>query len=310
MFFANNNYIKSKDGDNMEIRTDLALEAHELVTENIEGVDIDTEFSEKMKITRMKIINQQAANILGKERGTYITCEFKALTEDFTAADKRLVSIGEEIRQLIPKIGNVLVVGIGNHNITPDALGPRSASKVLATRHISGSVASSLGLDNLRSVCVVSPGVLGQTGIEVGEFVSGIVGNADISCVIAVDSLASRKLKRLGCTVQISDTGIAPGAGIGNHRNIINQTTMGVPVISVGVPTVVDAATLAADLMSPNDEEESDRIREKVLPAGRDMVVTPREIDLLIERASLLIGMAINIALHPDFSPEDLFALV
>lgn len=294
----------------MEIRTDLALEAHELVTDNIDGVDIDTEFAEKMKITRMKITGQQAANSLGKEKGTYITCEFKALTEDFTAADKRLVSIGEEIRHLLPKSGSVLVVGIGNHNITPDALGPQSASKVLATRHIMGSVAGSLGLDNLRSVCVVSPGVLGQTGIEVGELVSGIVRNADIGCVIAIDSLASRRLKRLGCTVQISDTGIAPGAGIGNHRNVINKATMGVPVISVGVPTVVDAATLAADLMSPNDEDESEQLRRKVLPCGRDMVVTPREIDLLIERASLLIGMSINIALHPDFEPEDLFALV
>ena len=294
----------------MEIRTDLALEAHELVTDNIDGVDIDTEFAEKMKITRMKITGQQAANSLGKEKGTYITCEFKALTEDFTAADKRLVSIGEEIRHLLPESGSVLVVGIGNHNITPDALGPQSASKVLATRHIMGSVAGSLGLDNLRSVCVVSPGVLGQTGIEVGELVSGIVRNADIGCVIAIDSLASRRLKRLGCTVQISDTGIAPGAGIGNHRNVINKATMGVPVISVGVPTVVDAATLAADLMSPNDEDESEQLRRKVLPCGRDMVVTPREIDLLIERASLLIGMSINIALHPDFEPEDLFALV
>ena len=202
----------------------------------------------------------------------------------------------------------MLVVGIGNHNITPDALGPKAASKVLATRHIMGTVASSLGLERLRSVCVVSPGVLGQTGIEVGELVSGIVDNADIDCVIAIDSLSSRKLKRLGCTVQITDTGIAPGAGVGNHRNVINKSTMGVPVISVGVPTVVDAATLAADLMSPNDEEENEKLRKKLLPNG--MVVTPREIDLLVERASLLIGMSINIALHQDFSAEDLFSLV
>ncbi len=292
----------------MEIRTDLALEARELVTDNIEGLDIDTKFAEKMKITKMKISTQQAANSLGKEKGTYITCEFKALTDDFTAADKRLVSIGEQLRELLPESGNVLVVGIGNHNITPDALGPKAASKVLATRHIMGTVASSLGLERLRSVCVVSPGVLGQTGIEVGELVSGIVDNADIDCVIAIDSLASRKLKRLGCTVQISDTGIAPGAGVGNHRNVINKSTMGVPVISVGVPTVVDAATLAADLMSPNDEEENEKLRKKLLPNG--MVVTPREIDLLVERASLLIGMSINIALHQDFSAEDLFSLV
>lgn len=294
----------------MQIRTDLALEAREAVTDNIQGIDIDTDFSEKMKITRMKIITQKAANSLGKERGTYITCEFKALTEDFTAADKRLLKIGEQLRMLLPESGNILVVGIGNHNITPDALGPKAASKVLATRHILGTVAASLGLENLRSVCVVSPGVLGQTGIEVGELVSGIINNADISAVIAIDSLASRRLKRLGCTVQISDTGIAPGAGVGNHRNVINKATMGVPVISVGVPTVVDAATLAADLISPNDEEESDKLRNNVIPNGRDMVVTPREIDLLIERASLLIGMAINVALHPDFSAEDLFSLI
>ncbi len=294
----------------MQIRTDLALEAREAFTENIPGIDIDTDFSDKMKITRMKVTTQQAANSLGKERGTYITCEFKALTEDFTAADKRLLKIGEQLRGLLPEKGNVLVVGIGNHNITPDSLGPKAASKVLATRHILGTVAASLGLEKLRSVCVVSPGVLGQTGIEVGELVSGIINNADISSVIAIDALASRRLKRLGCTVQISDTGIAPGAGVGNHRNVINKATMGVPVISVGVPTVVDAATLAADLISPNDEDESEKVRNKVLPNGRDMVVTPREIDLLIERASLLIGMAINVALHPDFSAEDLFSLI
>ena len=294
----------------MQIRTDLALEAREAVTENIPGIDVDTDFSDKMKITRMKITTQKAANSLGKERGTYITCEFKALTEDFTAADKRLLKIGEQLRELLPVSGNVLVVGIGNHNITPDALGPKAASKVLATRHILGTVAASLGLEKLRSVCVVSPGVLGQTGIEVGELVSGIINNADISAVIAIDALASRKLKRLGCTVQISDTGIAPGAGVGNHRKVINKATMGVPVISVGVPTVVDAATLAADLISPNDEEESEKVRNKFLPDGKDMVVTPREIDLLIERASLLIGMAINVALHPDFSAEDLFSLI
>lgn len=294
----------------MDIRTDLALEARELVTEDISGVDVTTDFAEKMKITKMKISTQEAAQSLGKECGTYVTCEFKALTEDFTAADKRLVRIGEQLRSLLPKSGNVLVVGIGNHNITPDALGPKSASKVLATRHIQGEVATSLGLDDLRSVCVLSPGVLGQTGIEVRELVSGIVQNANISCVIAIDALASRRLRRLGCTVQISDTGIVPGAGVGNHRNALNQSTMGVPVIGVGVPTVVDAATLAADLLSPNDEDESEKLRNIVLPSSRDMVVTPREIDLLVERASTLIGMAINIALHPDFTPEDLFSLV
>lgn len=294
----------------MEIRTDLALEAHELADKNINGVDVSTEYSADMKITKMRISTKQAAISLDKDCGTYITCEFKALTEDFTAADKRLLSIGRQIGELLPKNGTVLVVGIGNHNITPDALGPKAASKVLATRHISGELASSLGLDKLRSVCVVSPGVLGQTGIEVSELISGIIENTDISCIIAIDALASRRLKRLGCTVQISDTGIAPGAGVGNHRSIINKSSTGVPVISIGVPTVVDAATLAADLLAPDDEESSEKLRNMVFSESQPMVVTPREIDLLVERASNLIGMAVNVALQPDFTPEELFALV
>lgn len=294
----------------MQIRTDLALEANELAESSISGIETKTIRTDNMKITRMNVKDSSAAAVLGKECGTYITCEFRALTEDFSAADKRLEAIGSEIRSLIPKHGTVLVAGIGNHNITPDAIGPKSASKVLATRHILGSVASSLGLDSLRSVCVVSPGVLGQTGIEVSELLSGIVKKADVSCIVAIDALASRRLKRLGCTVQISDTGISPGAGVGNNRSIINQKTMGVPVIGVGVPTVVDAATLAADLISPDNEEESDKLREIVYGKSRGMVVTPRDIDLLVERASQLIGMSVNIALHPDMSAEDLFALI
>ncbi len=294
----------------MEIRTDLALEAKELVNEKIDGLEVSTDYEDKIKITKMKIVNQQAANRLGKEKGTYITCEFKALTDEFTSADKKLTVIGDQLRSVIPPRGNILVVGIGNHNITPDALGPKAASKVLATRHITGGLAAALGFDNLRSVCVVTPGVLGQTGIEVGELVKGIIRSANIQAIIAIDSLASRKLKRLGCTVQISDTGIAPGAGIGNHRNILNSATMGVPVISMGVPTVVDAATLAADLLYPNDDFDNEKLRDSLLQKFKEMVVTPREIDLLIDRASQLIGMAINLALQPELSCEDLFSLV
>ncbi|MDE7390221.1 MAG: GPR endopeptidase [Lachnospiraceae bacterium] len=293
----------------MEIRTDLALEARELVKEDIKGMKMTTESTANMKITKMEVLSQSAAESLGKDKGTYITCEFKALTADFTAADERLDIIGRQIRELVPKSGTALVVGIGNHNITPDALGPLAAAKVLATRHISGDLAQSLGLDKLRSVCVVSPGVLGQTGIEVSELISGIIEKTGASCIIAVDALASRRLNRLGCTVQISDTGISPGAGVGNNRRVISKKTTGIPVIGIGVPTVVDAATLAADLLSPDSEEDGEKLRAMVEPKGQMMVVTPREIDLLIERASFLIGMAINVALHPDFTAEELLEL-
>ena len=287
----------------MTVRTDLALEAQELEGNNLSGVSCTQRNECGMKITVMRVLNGSAARRLGKDEGTYITCEFKALTDEFTASDKRIEVIGELIRSLIPEKGCVLTAGIGNRSITADALGPLSASHVLATRHISGELARTLGLDGLRSVCVLSPGVLGQTGLEVRELISRIVKNSDISCVIAIDALASRRLSRLGCTVQISDTGISPGAGVGNHRAAINARTLGVPVISVGVPTVVDAATLVHDLtgnVSTNDPDS------KAYP---DMVVTPKEIDLLTERASVLIGMAINSALQPQLTTEELFAL-
>ena len=290
----------------MQIRTDLALEESELLTHN-NGIDTFTKRTADMKITRMKIKDNSA---IDREKGTYITCEFKALTDSFTAADERITEIGSQIRSLIPENGTVLVVGIGNHNITPDAIGPKTVSKILATRHIRGEIAKTLGFDGLRSVCTLSPGVLGQTGIETGEMIEGIKSMTDISCIIAVDALASRRLYRLGCTVQISDTGISPGSGVGNNRLALNQKTMGVPVIGIGVPTVVDAATLAADLISPDNEEESDKLREIVYYNSRGMVVTPRDIDLLVDRASTLIGMAINTALHPDVSPDDIYALI
>ena len=290
----------------MQIRTDLALEESELLARS-DGIDTFTKRTADMKITRMNIKDNSA---IDREKGTYITCEFKALTDSFTASDERIREIGSQIRSLLPGNGTVLVVGIGNHNITPDAIGPKTASKILATRHIQGDIARSLGFDGLRSVCAFSPGVLGQTGIELGEMICGIKSNTDISCIIAVDALASRRLYRLGCTVQISDTGIAPGSGVGNNRLALNRKTMGVPVIGIGVPTVVDVATLAADLISPDNEEESEKLREIVYYNSRGMVVTPRDIDMLVERASTLIGMAINTALHPDVSPDDIYALI
>ena len=293
----------------MSVRTDLALEAQELDKENMNGVSISRRSGKGMSVTTLRVATEEAARRLCKDIGTYITCEFKALTDDFTAADSRVCAVGELIAQLVPKDGGVLVAGIGNGDITADALGPMAASKVLATRHIAGETARTLGLSDLRSVCVLSPGVLGQTGLEVSELLRGVIRSTRIGCVIAVDALASRRLSRLGCTVQISDTGIAPGSGIGNRRATLSEKTLGVPVIAVGVPTVVDAATLACDLLF--DESESERARRTVMSgAYAGMIVTPREIDLLTKRASLLIGMAINVALQPGLSPDELFALV
>ena len=294
----------------MERRTDLALEAKELFGEEIKGVSLEEENKEDIKITRLKIKNKQASHKLNKEMGTYITMEFPPLTDYFREADDKLKAVAEEIKRLLPVNGLVMVAGLGNPEITPDALGPKCADKILATRHIKGDVAKATGLDHLRPVAVVSTGVTGKTGIETGEYLLSIIKKIKPNAIIAVDALASRRLSRLGCTLQISNTGISPGAGVGNNRTKLTADTLGVPVIGIGVPTVVEASTMALDLFDTDDEEFSHQLRERVNPKGRQMVVTPKEVDLLINRAAELIALSVNCALHPDLSVGDLLSLI
>ena len=284
----------------MEKRTDLAVEARELAGADISGVEFTQNSVCGLDISKLVVKNHQASLKLRKEQGTYITIDLPPLTDNFLSTDERIQVIGKEIRRLIPVNGLVLVCGLGNLNITPDALGPQTVSRVLATRHITGEIARSTGLDNLRPVAVLSPGVTGQTGIETFEYIESIVKKVKPSVVIVVDALASRGLNRLGCTLQISDTGISPGAGIQNHRKKITKETVGVPVIAIGVPTVVEAITLVADLLSVDDEKTAQELKNILRPQNRQMVVTPKEIDLLVDRASRLISMAINCSLHKD----------
>lgn len=291
----------------MQLRTDLAVEAREIAGENVSGVEFKSYKENNLSISRLKVKNQKAKVSLGKEIGTYITIELPSLTDNFSETDKRLITIGEEIRRLLPVNGLVLVVGLGNTEITPDSLGPKASSRVLATRHISGEIARATGLDRLRPVAVIQSGVTGQTGIETGEYILSIVKRIKPTAVVAIDALASRRLERLGCTLQISDTGISPGAGVGNHRTKINQETIGVPVIAIGVPTVVDIQTLASDLL---EDEYTKQTQKLIRPNNRDMIVIPREIDLLTERASRLIGFALNGALQNEFDLSDLVSLM
>lgn len=291
----------------MQWRTDLAVEAREIAGEQIGGVDFETHRAGSLEISRLTVRTEKARQALGKDIGTYITIELPSMTDNFTDTDERLRIIGGEIRRLLPVNGLLLVAGLGNPEITPDALGPKTASRVLATRHITGEIARSTGLDRLRPVAVMTTGVTGQTGIETGEYILSIVRRIRPTAVIAVDALASRRLERLGCTLQISNTGISPGAGVGNHRTKINVDTIGVPVISVGVPTVVDVQTLARDLL---DSEFETAGTQALSPGGRQMVVIPREIDLLTERASRLIALSLNAAMQHDFSLEDLVSLM
>ena len=273
----------------MQIRTDLALEQREMHRDLPGGV-VCTEATEgDALITEITVENEEGARSLGKPVGKYITIEVPPFS-DHVQNDTLLTTVSGRLKELLPPEGTVLIIGLGNRDITPDALGPQAASGILATRHIGAELARAAGLTGIRSVAVLSPGVLGQTGIEAFHLIRGVVREIKPCAVVAIDALASRYLKRLGCTVQMSDT------GIGNARLEISEKTLGVKVIAVGVPTVVDAATLVGDLTGGNGE-----IAE---PQGRQMIVTPREIDLLIERAAKLLADSINLALHPKVDRE------
>ena len=295
----------------MNLRTDLALEKREVIAEKEpDGIICEKIESPDATVTRIEVINEAGEQKLGKPAGKYITVEMSAFSEDSRILDGRLEILTEELARLLPPEGTVLVIGLGNRDITPDALGPRCCELILATRHINGEVAKSAGLENLRPVASVVPGVLGKTGIETAETVKGIAETIKPAAVITVDALAARRMSRLGCTVQLADTGIVPGSGVGNSRCGLNSRLLGVPVISVGVPTVVDAATLVCDLVENADYALGDELRRSIEREGANMMITPKEVDLTVERASKLVALAINCALQPHIAPEDILALV
>ncbi len=292
----------------MIFRTDLALERREIVGENIDGVKVEERQEKEAKITVIDILTDDAAEKLSKGVGKYITVEMNAFSDEAAASDGRLKALTDSLNMLIPK-GNssCLVAGVGNINITADALGPNTASHIFATRHISDALKKQIGFsENLRSVSAVSSGVLGQTGIETGEYIKAIADSVKPSFVITIDALAAGSVGRLGTTVQMSNTGIAPGSGIGNKRVRIDESYLGVPVIAIGVPTVVDSVALAKELLGVSDEE----ISEKTLSKSNTLIVTPKDIDMLTKNASYLLGFAINCALQPTMSRQDLYALM
>lgn len=286
----------------MEPRTDLALEKREILGKNEpEGVE-SSDFTEgNVSFTKIKILSRRGSETLGKPIGTYITAEIPQLMKNPINDEETIEAIANQLRSLLPAEGTVLVAGLGNTDITPDAVGPKSVSMVLATRHIDKSLSEEIGLGELRSVAGFVPGVLGRTGLEAAESIKGIVKSVSPTAVIVVDALAARRLSRLGTTVQLSDTGIIPGSGVGNARTEITERSVGIPVISVGIPTVVDVGTLVGDLTGSKGD---------VSPENRSMIITPREIDIVIERASELIGMAINKALQPNIAVEEMMMLV
>ncbi len=292
----------------MDFRTDLALERRKILgTDDIEGLKT-LEFDEQnAHITEIDVLNEAASEKIGKPVGKYITIEVPPFAQSAELLDGRLNAVIGRLRDLLPESGNVLIVGLGNTEITPDSLGPKVIQKIFSTRHISAELAKALSLEGLRPVCAISPGVLGQTGIETGEIIAGIVSKIQPAAVIVIDALAARELSRLGNTIQLCDTGISPGSGVGNMRTRIDRESLGVPVISLGVPTVIDAVTIACDIFGK--EEYNDEIRSNADEKFKGMMVSPREIDILTQRASKLIALSINCALQPSLSAEEILEL-
>lgn len=285
-------------------RTDLAVESASPFRDRLpEGVSCTERDQDEVKVTSVEITTQEAAQQLGKPVGRYVTVEMPPIGGSVDPADEVTHLLAGELRRMLPPEGTVLVVGLGNVQITPDALGPLTVRQVLATRHIPAQLAEQTGLSGLRPVAAIAPGVLGQTGIETGEIIHSIVRDLSPAAVVAVDALAAGSLERLGRTIQLSDSGISPGSGVLNARKELSWQSLGTPVLSLGIPTVVDGGTLACGLLGCEDESR--------LPGeARAMMVTPRDIDAIIERGAKHLSLALNAALQPQLSLEDISYLV
>ncbi len=312
--------------ENYNIRTDLALETRErFVSDHVEipGVSVEETYDEEREIrtTRVVVETENGAKMMGKPVGTYLTIEAPNMAvpdEDYHREISK--KLAEDIKELVPERKeevSVLVVGLGNREVTPDALGPYVADHLHVTRHIVKEYGKyAMGKDQVYLVSAVVPGVTGQTGMETLEIVKGVVEETEPDFVVAIDALAARNSKRLNRTIQITDTGICPGSGVGNHRLALNSETLGVKVIGIGVPTVVDAVTIVNDTMenfivalessellksvgemlrSYNEAEKQELIRELIAPHLNGMYMTPKNIDDTIKRVSFTISEALNI---------------
>ncbi len=288
--------------DKPAVRTDLAAEARELWRERAEadalpGVEFSEEIEQGFAVTTLRVLDENGAKVLCKPIGNYVTVAFDALLRREEDAFPRAAAVlAAHIREMLALRADerVLVVGLGNPAITPDAVGPAAVDSVLITRHLKSRMPEAFS--TFREVAAVRAGVLGTTGVESADLVCALAEKIRPDRVIAVDALAARRAQRLCRTVQLTDTGVVPGSGVGNSRSALNRETIGVPVLSVGVPTVVDAATLAAEFgADPRDPG-----------AAADMIVTPRDIDRSVHDLAKLIGYAIDLALHDGLTVEDI----
>lgn len=303
----------------MERRTDLIMEVHESLTAGtgkpMAGVRVEHSSQEGVDITSVQVEPGEGAQALGREPGQYVTLEAMQLCVDGESVPQVCSVLAHYLAKLLPQgERGVLVVGLGNRQVTPDLIGPGTVDRILATREVPG-------LEQLEQVCAIAPGVRGMTGMESSEVVAAVVQQVRPRAVIAVDALAARSVKRLMGTIQLCDTGISPGSGVGNHRNGLTVDTVGVPVIAVGVPTVVDGATLTCDVMDVlrqrlsreipqleglDLEQHYEAMVQALHAAEQRIMVTPKGVDLLVQRLCRTLAGGINLALNPALSLEEI----
>lgn len=290
----------------LTIRTDLAAEARDLWRESagettrLPGVRARDEEAQGLPVARVEILDAEGERALGKPPGVYLTLDVAALWRREEGIFARVVrAMAELLGPLLPE-GPVLAAGLGNPAMTPDALGPRTLDHLLITRHLQEV------LPGFRPVAGLGAGVLGTTGLEVAEWVRGAAEHVKPAAVVLIDALAARGLDRLCSTVQLSDTGLIPGSGVGNHRQALNRETLGVPVVSIGVPTVVSVETAAKDLLAQagGDEENLGRLQ------GKGLFVTPDSIDYKLRELARVVGYGLDLMLQPTLEPDDLEALL
>lgn len=302
----------------MSARTDLAMEARELIREEIEGVEEEKYNINFMHITHVSIKNEAAAKQIGKPMGEYVTIETENMCRKNTYTISAVAEVlAEELRKIhtVNDTDSILIVGLGNHAITPDAIGPKTVQEVLVTRHLWEYMPNHMDHRVCR-VSAVAPGVLGTTGIETGEIVFGLVEKVKPTLVVAVDALVSLHAERVATTIQMTDTGIHPGSGVGNNRRGLNDETMGVPVIAIGIPTILDTAGFFKENMmelmdAMSCEELSNQQKDNLLSklsswTEPSFFVTPKDMDALSDMAAKILALGIDLWLHSDMSEEEL----
>lgn len=321
----------------INVRTDLALEAKEIYQQehkkekDIDGIEVINEVDKDINVTTVKVKNAQGSEKLGKPIGDYVTIDIPTFTAYDGETMDRVSQVVAEVLGRMIKLDvdkTALVVGLGNWKVTPDALGPKVTEGIMVTRHLK-TVMPEIMDESVRPVCSIAPGVLGITGMETVEIIKGVVQKVHPDVVICIDALAARRVERVNTTIQISDTGISPGAGVGNNRKQINEENLGVKVIAIGVPTVVDAVTIANDtidmvidslmnnsssgndfykMLNSMDRNEKSLLIREVLSSKAlgEMIVTPKDIDLVINSLSKIISNGINMAVQPNMDMEDI----